>query len=518
MPDNNISSNKRIAKNTLLLYVRMLLLMAVSLYTSRIVLATLGIEDYGLYNVVGGVVSMFTFISMAMGNSTNRFITFALGKGDQEELKSVVSAACVIHWALAFLILILAETIGLWFLHCKMVIPEGRMVAAEWVYQFSIIACMVSIVSVPYNAMIIAHEKMGAFAFISILDAVLKLLIVYLIQITGFDKLVTYAALILCVNILDRIIYQVYCVRHFEEARKIKFTTKFPQFKEMTSFAGWSMIGNLIFLGYTQGVNILLNMFFGPAVNAARGVAFQVQGAMKGFVTNFQTALNPQIIKSYAQKDYKRQIQLIFSSSKFSYFLTLCMMLPVFIEAEGILSIWLKEVPAYSAIFLRLVLLISLISPLENPIGVANDATGDIKKYQMTVGCFNVFIVILAYVALKLGFEPYSVFVVQLVISGLVMIIRVLIVKKKIQMSFREYFVRVLLVLLAVTVISSILPATLHYIYPSQTVARLLLNCFVSVVSAAACSFFIGMNNHERRFIIDRIRQVLVKVRIVKQD
>ena len=517
MPDN-LSSNKRIAKNTLLLYVRMLLLMAVSLYTSRVVLATLGIEDYGLYNVVGGVVSMFTFISMAMGNSTNRYITFALGKGDKEELKSVVSAACVIHWALAILILILAETIGLWFLHYKMVIPEGRMVAAEWVYQFSIIACMVSIISVPYNAMIIAHEKMGAFAFISILDAVLKLLIVYLIQITGHDKLIIYAALILCVNILDRVIYQVYCIRHFEEARNIKFTTKFPQFKEMTSFAGWSMIGNLIFLGYTQGVNILLNMFFGPAVNAARGVAFQVQGAMKGFVTNFQTALNPQIIKSYAQKDYQRQIQLIFSSSKFSYFLTLCMVLPVFIEAEGILNIWLKEVPEYSAIFLRLVLLISLISPLENPIGVANDATGDIKKYQVTVGCFNVFIIILAYVALKLGFEPYSVFVVQLVVSGLVMIVRVLIVKKKIQMSFRDYFAKVLLVLLAVTVVSSILPASLHFIYPSNSIIHLLFNCFVGVLSAASCSFFIGMNSHERKFIVDRMRQVLVKIRIAKQN
>lgn len=513
---NTSSDNKRIAKNTLLLYARMLLLLVVSLYTSRIVLATLGIEDYGMYNVVGGIVSMFTFVSMAMGNSTNRYITFALGKGDNKELNEVVSAACVIHWVLAILILVIAETIGLWFLHHKMVIPEGRMVAAEWVYQFSIIACMVSIVSVPYNAMIIAHEKMGAFAFMSILDAVLKLLIVYLIQIAEYDKLIFYAALILCVNVLDRVIYQVYCRHHFEEARKIKFTTKFPQFKAMTSFAGWSMIGNLVFLGYTQGVNILLNIFFGPAVNAARGVAFQVQGAMKGFVTNFQTALNPQIIKSYAQKDNQRQIQLIYSSSKFSYFLTLCMILPVFIEAEGILGLWLKEVPAYSTEFLRLVLLISLIPPLENPIGISNDATGDIKKYQIVVGSFNVFIVILSYVTLKLGYPPYSVFIVQLVISALVLIVRVLIVKNKIHMSFRQYCAKVLLVLFVVTIVSSILPATLHFFYPSNTFVRLIANCLVGIFSAATCSFLMGMNRRERLFVTDRLKQLYMKIKIAK--
>ena len=517
MPDNS-SSNKRIAKNTLLLYVRMLLLMAVSLYTSRIVLATLGIEDYGLYNVVGGIVTMFTFINMAMGNSTHRYITYALGKGDKEGLKEVVSAATVIHWGIAILILILAETIGLWFLHNKMVIPEGRMVASEWVFQFSVIACMVSIISVPYNAMIIAHEKMGAFAFISILDAVLKLLIVYLIQITGFDKLIIYAALILCVNILDRVIYQVYCIRHFEEARKIKFTTKFPQFKDMTSFAGWSMIGNLIYLGYTQGINILLNMFFGPAVNAARGVAFQVQSAMKGFVTSFQTALNPQIIKSYAQNDYARQIQLVFSSSKFSYYLTLCMVLPVFIEAEGILSLWLKEVPAYSVVFLRLILLISLNSPLENPIGTSNDATGDIKSYQIIVGCFNAFIVILAYVALKLGFEPYSVFVVQLIISTLVLFVKVFLVKKKIHLSFRDYVSNVLMRILIVTVVASIIPTIIHYVEPSESIFRLLLNCAVGVISAATCSFFIGMNKRERGFIIERVRSIFGKVPFVGKE
>lgn len=508
---DNLSSNKRIAKNTLLLYARMLFSMIVSLYTSRVVLATLGVDDYGLYNVVGGVVTMFTFISLAMGNSTNRYITFALGKGDEEELKQVVSAACVIHWVIAILTLILAETVGLWFLYNKMVIPEGRMVAAEWVYQFSIIACVLSIINVPYNAMIIAHEKMGAFAFISVLVVIMKLLIAFLIQITSYDKLIFYAALILCLSILERAMYQIYCVRHFEEAKKIKFTTKYPHFKDMTSFAGWSMIGNLIMMGYTQGVNILLNLFFGPAVNAARGVTFQVQNAMMSFVRNFQTALNPQLIKSYAQKDYQRQLQLLYTSSKFSFFLMLCMVLPVFVEADGILHLWLKEVPAYSTIFLRLVLLISLVPPLDNPICTSNNATGDIKKYQIIVGSFNILIVIFAYIVLKLGFEPYSVFVVQLTISVIVLFIEILLVKEKIHLSIKDYITNVLFRIIAVTAAAIVIPFVIHVVAPSESVIRLMVNCIIGAVSTATCSFFIGMTTRERTVILDKAKNLLGK-------
>lgn len=514
----SVSSNNLIAKNTLLLYARMLLLLGVSLYTSRIVLSTLGVEDYGLYDVVGGVVSMFTFISMAMGNSTNRYITYALGKGDKDELNDVVSAACVIHWVIAILILVLAETLGLWFLHHKMVIPDNRLIAAEWVYQFSIIACMVTIISVPYNAMIISHEKMGAFAAISILDAVLKLLIAYLIQITGHDKLIIYAALILSVNVMNRLIYQLYCKHTFEEARSIKIKKNYPQFREMTSFAGWSMIGNLVYLGYTQGVNILLNMFFGPAVNAARGVAFQVQGAMNGFVTNFQTAINPQIIKSYATRDFKRQTQLVFSGSKFSFFLMLCMVLPVFLEAEGILHLWLKDVPDYSAVFLRLVLLISLVSPLENPIGISNNATGDIKKYQIVAGCFNVLIIFFSYIVLKMGFEPYSVFFVQLIITTIVLFVKILIVSPKIGFTFRDYVSKVLFRVLIVTVSSAIVPSILHFVAPTESLIFLIINCMVGVCSVSFFAFFLGMNTIERSFILKRIKRVIGRYSVVNKS
>ena len=509
MPDNS-SSNKRIAKNTLLLYARMLLLLVVSLYTSRIVLATLGIEDYGLYNVVGGVVSMFSFISMAMGNSTNRYITFALGKGDKEELKSVVGAACVIHWVLALLILILAETIGLWFLHYKMVIPDGRMFAADWVYQFSIIASMVSIISVPYNAMIIAHEKMGAFAFISILDAILKLIIVYLIQITGHDKLIIYAAFILGVNIFDRVIYQYYCRKHFEEARDIKPTTKFPQFKDMTSYAGWSLIGNLAFIGYTQGLNILLNIFFGPTVNAARGIAVQVQGVVKRFVTNFQTAVDPQIVKSYAQGNLERLHTLVYSSSKFSFFLLLCLVLPISIEAKTLLGLWLKEVPDYAVIFTILTLIVLLIEPLTGPIGRANNATGKIKSYQILEGGSLMLIVPIAYIILKIGGAPYSIFIVQIVIMYSVQIIRLFVVCPKIKMSKWEYVKKVLIPISFVAITSAILPISLYFYLP-QSFLSIIIIVLTAILSVLLSSYFLGMTQSEKMIVRNRIEDIYRK-------
>lgn len=507
MPDNT-SSNKRIAKNTLLLYARMLLLLVVSLYTSRVVLATLGIEDYGLYNVVGGIVSMFTFISMAMGNSTQRYITFALGKGDSKELKEVVSASCVIHWVLAILILIFSETIGLWFLYNKMVIPEDRMVAAEWVYQFSIVACMVTIISVPYNAMIIAHEKMSAFAFISILDAVLKLLIVYMIQITGHDKLIIYAALILGVNFLDRIIYQVYCFKHFEEARKIKLTTKIPQLKDMSSYAGWSMVGNLAYIGFTQGLNILLNIFFGPIVNAARAIAVQVQGAVKGFVTNFQTAVNPQIIKSYAQGEFARLHTLIYLGSKFSFFLLYCMVLPIAIEAEILLGLWLKEVPEGAVTFTILTLLILLVDTLSNPIDKANQATGKIRIYQIVEGGSLLLILPIAYIVLKLGGKPYSVFVVQMIVMYCVQILRLFVVCHKINMSKREYVKRVLLRVILVAIVSAVIPLILYYYLPN-TIVSFFVVVIISVASVLVTSYVLGLTQNERIVVTTKVKEII---------
>lgn len=290
------ANNKRIAKNTLMLYIRMLFTMAVSLFTSRVVLNTLGVEDYGIQNVVGGVISMFTFINGGMVSSTQRYLNFEIVKGNADRLRSVFNTALQIHALIALVIIILGETVGLWFLLEKLVIPEERMTAAMWVYQCSIIACAVNILSVPYNADIIAHEKMSAFAYISILDVTLKLVIVYLLVVSPIDKLIAYAILTLLVQLLIRYVYTRYCNKHFQESF-VEWRFNKPLFKEMLSFAGWSFLGNLAAILYTQGLNMMLNIFFGPVVNAARGIAVQVQSAVHQFVSGFQTALNPQITK-----------------------------------------------------------------------------------------------------------------------------------------------------------------------------------------------------------------------------
>lgn len=313
-------NNKRIAKNTLLLYVRMLFMMVVSLYTSRIVLNTLGVEDYGIYNVVGGIVTMFVFISNSMSSATQRYITFALGKGDKERLSTVFSTTLQIHTLIASVVVLLGETVGLWFLYDKMQIPAERMDAAFWVLQCSIVSTFVMIVSVPYNADIVAHEKMSAFAYISILEVLLKLAIVYLLVVFSFDKLILYAILVLAIQILIRFCYSIYCNRHFEETKYRRVWDK-SLFKEMTGFAGWSMFGNMAGVLFGQGLNMLLNVFFGPVVNAARAVAMQVQGAIQQFVGNFQTALNPQITKTYSNGKMNEMHNLMFRSARFSFYL-----------------------------------------------------------------------------------------------------------------------------------------------------------------------------------------------------
>lgn len=316
------SSNQRIAKNTLLLYFRMFLMMGVSLYTSRVVLQTLGVEDFGIYSVVGGIITMFAFINGGMVSATQRFITFELARGCMDRLKSVFSTSLQIHALISLIVVLLGETVGFWFLYEKMVIPDSRMQAAVWVYQCSIIACVVNIMSIPYNADIVAHEKMSAFAYISIVEAFLKLGIVYLLLLSPWDKLKVYAVLLLIVQLVIRFVYSYYCHKHFEEASYQHQMDK-PLFREMVGFAGWSFWGNLAGVLYTQGLNIMLNIFFGPVVNAARGIAVQVQSAVQQFVSNFQMALNPQITKTYATGNLSQMHSLMFRSARFSFFIVL---------------------------------------------------------------------------------------------------------------------------------------------------------------------------------------------------
>lgn len=503
---NTSANNKRIAKNTLLLYVRMLLTMLVSLYTSRVVLNVLGVEDFGIYNVVGGIVTMFTFMNGAMASATQRYLTFELGRGDFERLHKVFCTSMHIHALISFAIFILAETVGLWFLYTHMIIPVDRMDTAFWVYQFAVVSCMVVLMSVPYNASIIAHEKMSAFAYISILEVVLKLLIVYMLVWFDFDKLKLYAVLMFCVQMISRIAYGRYCGKHFEETRYQRVWDR-KLFREMTGFAGWSLFGNLAAVAFTQGLNILLNMFFGPAVNAARGIAVQVQNAIQGFCANFQMALNPQITKNYASGDLKQMHSLVFASSKYSFFLLFFLSLPVIIEAEQILTVWLKVVPAHTVNFVRLILCIIMVDAVANPLIVSAQATGKIKVYQAVVGGILLLIVPVAYLVLKLGGTPESAFVVHFAIVILAQIARVWMIRPMIRLSVREYVKKVVCRIAGVVMLSVILPVSVYEMF-APSFLRFLLVGITCVVSVGIAVYFAGLQGSERAFVVDRVKKI----------
>ena len=505
------ANNKRIAKNTLLLYFRMFFTMLVSLYTSRVVLSALGVEDFGIYNVVGGIVTMFGFINGAMSTSTHRYLTFELGKGNFKQLHKVFCTSILIHAGISLLVVLLGETIGLWFLYHEMVIPEVRMDAAIWVYQLSILSTVILIMSVPYNASIIAHEKMSAFAYISILEVVLKLLIVYLLLIGNFDKLKLYAVLVVIVLFGIRCVYGVYCGRHFKET---KFNWIFDKslFKEMLGFAGWNLWGNCASVAFTQGLNILLNMFFGPVVNAARGVAVQVQSAVAQFSSNFQTAINPQITKSYAMQDYAYMHSLIFKSSKFTFFLLFLLSLPIAMETETILKIWLKTVPDYTVIFLRIMLCITIIDAVSNSLMVSAAATGRVKVYQGIVGGILLCILPVSYVVLKLGAPPASVFVVHLCIGIVAFVVRLLIIRPMIYLSLSAFNKQVIMPCLRVACIAFIIPFLLRMLLP-DTLYSFLLVCAVSVISVALTAYCLGLNISERQFVVSKAQTVLSKFR-----
>ena len=326
--DNSVSNNnKRIAKNTLLLYIRMFFIMAVSLFTSRVILKNLGVEDFGIYNVVGGVVAMMGILNSAMSTSTTRYLTFELGKGDKERLKQVFSMCFTIYLLLSLAFLFLAETFGLWFLNTQLTIPENRLEAANWVYQFSVISCINTLLSNPYNAVLIAHEKMSVYAYISIAEVVLKLAVVYMLLIINYDRLVVYGALILIMSLLVTMMYRVYCIRHYKESI-YRFYWEKPLFKQLLSYSWWNLFGAAAGIVKGQGLNVLLSMFFNPSVNAARGIAYQINTSITNFFTNFYTAVRPQITKYYAQNDLENMFKLVFRSSKFSFFLIFILSLP----------------------------------------------------------------------------------------------------------------------------------------------------------------------------------------------
>lgn len=494
-----VSDNKQIAKNTLYLYLRMIVLLVVGLYTSRVTLIALGISDYGIFNVVGGIVSMFVFINYAMINSTQRYITYELGRKDQERLSLIFSTSMNIHAVISFVIILLSETIGLWFLYHKMVIPADRMNAAFWVFQFSIVACFVNIMCVPYNALIIAHEKMSAFAYISLLDAGFKLGIVYLLLISDGDRLILYGFLTLIVTIIDIAIYIAYCRRNFPESEYHYIVDK-PLTVEMTKFASWNLLGNLSYVCYTQGLNLLLNVFFNPIVNAARGIAVQIQTVVSNFSYNIENAIKPQITKSYSQDDLSRMHTLIFVSARMSFFALLLVSFPILLETKQILDLWLAEVPDHTVNFVRLTILLLLIDSLANPLLTAAQATGNMKTYQMTVSLLCFFILPCSYLALLIWNVPEIVFVVNIIISLIVQIVKLLIVGKQVQLSISVYCKHVFVRAFAVLGLACALTIPFLYLL-DETLFRLFALAIFSCLVVIGLVWTVGINTSEREVL-----------------
>lgn len=505
------ANNKRIAKNTLLLYIRMLFMLVISLYTSRVILNTLGVVDYGINNVVGGVIAMLGFLTGSLGAASSRYITYDLGKGDMTALKKTFGNILSIHFILAAIVLVLGETLGLWFMSTQLQIPPEREIAAMWVYQFSILSFILAVISVPYNATIIAHEKMSAFAYISIADAILKLLIVYLLVIIPYDKLIIYAILYFCIQAFDRIVYGVYCSQHFAETHtRLRYDGKL--FREIFAFAGWTMNGNLAVIGYTQGLNILLNIFFGPAVNAARGIAVQVQGVCQQFCNNFQMALNPQLTKNYAQGDLDNMHRLLVKSSKFSFYILFFIVLPLMFKAEFVLKLWLGIIPEHTVTFLRLILIVGLLYTLSNPIIVSVHATGKLKKFQLIEGTMLLTIVPIAYILLKFfGIRPEYVFVVHTVVELCTQYARLRIVLPMIDMKLEDYFRSVIKPILLVVILSPWLPYIANTTIHGQWISFFAV-CIVCVICISGCVYFIGCTNSERMFIKEKLSGVLMKI------
>lgn len=503
------ADNKRIAKNTLFLYVRMFLTIIVNLYAVRVIWQVLGVDDYGVYNVVGGIVMMFAFLNNAMVASSQRFISFELGTGDREKLKRVFSISVTVHILLAAGILILAETVGLWFLNERLNIPAGRMYAANWVYQCSIIAFMINVVSVPYNACIVAHEHMKAYGYFGILEVIMKLTIVFLLLAIPFDKLITYAVLVVCVSAIMRLIYGIYCRRNFSECR-YKFISDHHLMRDMFSFAGWSFIGNLGFSIRDQGLNIVVNLFFNVAVNAAKGVAGQIGTVVSGFAQNFQMALNPQITKRYAAGEAESMMNLVFSGCKYSAILMMFIVIPLFFASEQVLTLWLGEIAPYTVGFMRLILLMILIDSMVSPITTALQATGRIKWFQITVSLIMLANIPLAWLWLKFDSNPYIVLYVSIATSLIALMARLVLLHREVPFSYRVYASKVFFHVMPVLALSAVISWWLYEKVP-QNLVGLVVYAVLSLSSISIISFLIGLDHGEQQFVIQIVKKRIGK-------
>lgn len=448
------SSGKRIAKNSMALYFRMFLTMIVGIYTSRVVLNVLGVDDYGVYNVVGAVVLMMGFITASMSGATSRFLTYELGRNDKQRLAETFSSALIIHIGIALLIFVLCETIGLWFLINKLVIPEGRMTAAHVVFQLSVFGTMLGVTQVPYTAVLIAHEKMGSYAYFEIISVTLKLLIVFLLQLWDYDKLILYSILVLAVNVLMIVIYRVYCLRHFEESH-FRRLWKPEILKPMLSFSGWDLFGNASNLARTQGVSMLANMFFGTVANAAIGIAFTVQNMVMQFAANVSQAVRPQVVKTYSVGDTDQMSKLIYTSAKYLYLLLLMVSVPIFMETYYVLELWLKMVPRYSVWFVRILIFFNLFSQMSIVMAMGIHATGKIKRISLINGTLYLLVLPFTYICYRMHGSIYVAFtfnVVAVFIGCLCNVYTLGLTVK--QITLKQFIRRVLLPVTPITVVA----------------------------------------------------------------
>lgn len=511
MSSQTTDNNKRIAKNTLLLYFRMLLMMFVTLFTSRVVLDKLGVTDYGIYNVVGGVVAMLGFLNSSMSNAVQRYLSFEIGKNNEAGVNRIFNVSLFAHAGIAVFVFVVMEIVGVWYLNTHMNIPAERMDAANWVLQCSIFTTLFTIVQVPYNAIIISKEQMGIYAYISILEVVLKLLVVYMLAIGNFDKLKLYSVLIMVVTIGIVMIYRFYCTRKYKEA-KFKFIKDWNLLKQIVGFASWNMLGELAWVFTGQGVNIILNSFFGPVVNAARGLAEQVNGAVNRFVANFQTAVNPQLIKNYASDQLGEMKTLLFRSTRFSYYLLLALSLPIILKMDFILHLWLKEVPDYTTGFCQLVLVSSLVYTLSNLLAQVARAYGKIRNYQIIVSIFLFLNFPLSYIVLKFGGSPLSTMFVNIGINAMLLFVRLRLTNRMIQMTYGSFIRNVLFPVIIVTAVALVIPLTIYFMLDNSIISFIIV-CLVSFVSVGVSIYTLGMNANERLYILAAISKIITKIK-----
>ena len=511
-------NNKRIAKNTMYLYLRMLLSLVVQLYTSRVILNALGISDYGIYNVVGGVVVMFSFLSGTMATAAQRFMSYAIGRNDMEDLRKTFVVSQIILWVIAVLTLVVIEIIGMWLLFNYLSIPNGRLSAAIWVFQVSAVSLFITIISVPYNAAIIAHEKMSVYAGFSLIDIFAKLgvavLLLYLSETV--DKLIVYSVLLMLFSVLMRACYTIYCNRNFEECSHNIYRYDKIKGQQMLSFFGWNTIGALSYVSKEQGVNILINIFFGTVVNAARGVTTQVTGAVQGFITNFQVAMNPQITKYYAQRDFDNLFKLVQRGAKFSMFLYFFLALPLFIDIEYILQLWLVNVPEHTVSFIRLTFILMMIESLSSPVITCLLAVGKVKWYQIIVGGLLIMNLPVSYVALKLGAKPEMTIEIAIIISFASLLIRLFMLNRYISFPVKDFMTKVLGIALIVVSLSYVLSNSVYNLITTNGFIRLALTVVISWIISGVVILVVGMNKSERFMIKNAAIKVLNKVGIKK--